>query len=200
MGLGRRLLLAVALTPFVVHDSFILHALLITCLWAGLASAWNILAGFAGQLSFGHAAFLGVGAYTMGILDTSLGVTPWLGMIAGGGVAALLSVVIGVPAFRLRGPYFALATLALAEVVRIVAVYWDGLTGGSSGLLMPIETGFVAMSWTGQGAVPMADGRLSRHRLADRRVAASARASAISLRRSVRIRKRPPSRASIRHG
>ena len=145
------LLAVLTATPFLVHDSFVLHALLITCLWAGLASAWNILAGFAGQLSFGHAAFLGVGAYTMGILDTTLGVSPWLGMVAGGVVAAALAVAIGVPSFRLRGPYFALATLALAEVVRIVAVYWDGLTGGSSGLLMPIETGLAAVSWAGKG-------------------------------------------------
>lgn len=147
-GWAVALLAGLAATPLVVHHDFILHALLITCLWAGLASSWNILAGFAGQLSLGHAAFLGVGAYTMGVLDTQCGITPWLGMLAGGGVAALLSVVIGLPTFRLRGPYFALATMALAEVVRIIAVYWDGLTGGSSGLLMPMDTGLAALSWT----------------------------------------------------
>jgi len=140
-------LLLLALSPLVVSNSFVIHGLLVTCLWAGLALSWNILAGFTGQLSFGHAAFFGVGAYTMGVLYTKLGISPWIGMMAGGAVAALLAACIGVPAFRLRGPYFALATLALAEVTRIIAIYWEEMTGGAAGLFLPPQTGFVAMSW-----------------------------------------------------
>jgi branched-chain amino acid transport system permease protein len=149
-GYAAAFLGALALAPLVISDTFIIHGLLVTCLWAGLALSWNILAGFTGQLSFGHAAFFGVGAYTMGFLSTKFGVSPWIGMMAGGALAALLAAFIGIPAFRLRGPYFALATLALAEVTRIVAIYWEEVTGGAAGLFLPSQTGFVHMSWQGK--------------------------------------------------
>jgi len=131
----------------VVHDDVILTVLLYTCIWAGAALAWNILAGFGGQLSFGHAAFFGTGAYTMGILYVKMGVSPWIGMLAGGVIAALLAIAIGFVTFPLRGPYFSLATLALAEVVRLVVIYKADLTGGSAGLPMSIDTGLVNMFW-----------------------------------------------------
>ncbi len=140
-------LFVLALVPLVVSQGFVLHGLLISCLWAGLAISWNILAGFAGQFSFGHAAFFGVGAYTTVIVAVRLGVPPLFGILAGGMVAVVLAVIIGVPAFRLRGPYFSLATLALAEVARIVAIYWESLTGGASGLFMPPGSGLLYLSW-----------------------------------------------------
>lgn len=141
-------LVILALVPLLSPPSFVLHGLLITCLWAGLALAWNILAGFAGQFSFGHAAFFGIGAYTTAQLYATFGITPWIGMFGGGAVAAVFAAAIGVPAFRLRGPYFSLATLAFAEVTRIVAVYWESVTGGAVGFFMPMQTGLYAMSWT----------------------------------------------------
>jgi branched-chain amino acid transport system permease protein len=100
-----------------------------------LASAWNLLGGFAGQVSLGYSAFLGIGAYTTLLLSLK-GVNPFLTLPLGAILAAMFSVIIGLPAFRLRGPYFTIATIGVAEAVRVCAssVSW---TGGSSGLRMP---------------------------------------------------------------
>jgi branched-chain amino acid transport system permease protein len=100
-----------------------------------LASAWNLLGGFAGQVSLGYSAFLGIGAYTTLLLSLK-GVDPFLTLPLGAILAAVFSVIIGLPAFRLRGPYFTIATIGVAEAVRVCAssVSW---TGGSSGLRMP---------------------------------------------------------------
>jgi branched-chain amino acid transport system permease protein len=101
-----------------------------------LGAAWNILGGFAGQVSFGHSAFLGAGAYTTMILYLRLGIAPWYGIVLAGIVAALIAVPIGLICFRLRGPYFALSTLAVAEIIRLVALNWESLTDGPVGLLI----------------------------------------------------------------
>jgi branched-chain amino acid transport system permease protein len=100
-----------------------------------LASAWNILGGFAGQVSLGYSAFLGIGAYTTVLLSLK-GVDPFLTLPLGAVLAALFSVAIGLPAFRLRGPYFTIATIGVGEAVRVVASSVS-FTGGSSGLRMP---------------------------------------------------------------
>ena len=100
-----------------------------------LASAWNILGGFAGQVSLGYSAFLGIGAYTTVLLSLK-GVDPFLSLPIGAALAALFSVVIGLPAFRLRGPYFTIATIGVGEAVRVCASSVS-FTGGSSGLRMP---------------------------------------------------------------
>ena len=123
--------------PFVVRNPYILHMLVLALLWVLLGQSWNLLGGFTGQVSFGHAAFFGVGAYTTGILVKS-GWSPaaaWGGLLLGGLTAATLAAFIGWICFRLRGPYFALSTLALAEVLRLVAVNWKGLTNGAEGIL-----------------------------------------------------------------
>jgi len=106
--------------------------------FAYLGAAWNILGGYAGQFSFGHAAFFGIGAYTSTLLLLRVGVSPWLGMLAGGGLAALFGLGAGYLSFRygLRGPYFSLVTLAFAEMLRIVAVNLKAV-GSSLGLVIP---------------------------------------------------------------
>jgi branched-chain amino acid transport system permease protein len=106
--------------------------------WA-LAASWNLISGFTGYVSFGHAAFFGIGAYATGILLTTRGlnVTWPLAVLAAGGVAALLALVLGYPALRLRGPYFAVAMLGLAETVRIAVTLAAPLTGGGKGLSLP---------------------------------------------------------------
>jgi branched-chain amino acid transport system permease protein len=106
----------------------------LTFLFAGLALAWNIAGGCAGLISFGHAAFFGIGAYTSTILLLSYGVTPWLGIFAGAAVAAVAGSVLSLICARLKGPFFILSTLAFAEVVRIVALNWSAVTGGAEGL------------------------------------------------------------------
>lgn len=100
-----------------------------------LASAWNLLGGFAGQVSLGYSAFLGIGAYATVLLSLR-GMNPFLTLPLGAALAAAFSVLIGLPAFRLRGPYFTIATIGVGEVVRVCASSVS-FTGGSSGLRMP---------------------------------------------------------------
>ena len=111
---GVVLLLA---APLLTGNPFFQHLLIMVLFWTLLGAAWNLLGGFAGQVSFGHAAFLGIGAYTTMIFYLKLGWSPWLGMLAGACVGALFALPIGLICFRLRGPYFSLATLAVAEIV-----------------------------------------------------------------------------------
>ena len=98
--------------------------------------AWNLLGGYAGQVSFGHSAFLGVGAYTTMILYLKLGISPWLALLAGGLASVVIAIPIGLLCFRLRGPYFSLSTLAVAEILRLVALNWESLTAGPQGMLI----------------------------------------------------------------
>jgi branched-chain amino acid transport system permease protein len=140
------LVLLVALPPML--PSYFLEVL-ITVLFVGyLGSSWNILGGYAGQFSFGHAAYFGIGAYTSTLLYLRLGVSPWIGMIVGAVLAAAFGLFAGFLSFRygLRGPYFSLVTLAFAEMLRVVAVNTKAV-GSSIGLVIPnrvsIPTSFV---------------------------------------------------------
>ncbi len=106
-------------------------------MWIALAQSWNLISGLTGYVSFGHVAFFGMGAYTAGILIAKLG-WPWLGAsLAGGIMAMVLALVIGWPCLRLKGPYFAISMLGLNEVLRVAVSYYEGLTGGGSGLSLP---------------------------------------------------------------
>ena len=112
---------------------------LLTFLYAGLALAWNIAGGYAGLISFGHAAFFGIGAYTSTILFVRGGLTPWIGLWIGALTCAAAGAVLAVICARLKGPFFILSTLAAAEVVRIAALNWSSLTGGPEGLsILPV--------------------------------------------------------------
>jgi branched-chain amino acid transport system permease protein len=117
---------------------YFLEILISVLLFGYLGAAWNILGGYAGQFSFGHAAFFGIGAYTSTLLFLRLGVSPWLGMLAGGVLAAAFGLAAGYLSFRygLRGPYFSLVTLAFAEMLRVVAVNTRAV-GSSLGLVIP---------------------------------------------------------------
>ena len=130
------LILAVVVPPFL--PKYFLEILISVMFWAYLGSAWNILGGYGGQFSFGHAAFFGIGAYTSTLLLLRVGVSPWLGMLIGGGLAALFGLIVGFLSFRygLRGPYFSLVTLAFAEMLRVLAVNWK-VVGSSLGLVLP---------------------------------------------------------------
>lgn len=133
------LLLMVLAAAALVSNEFYLNLLFMIFVFAGLSGAWNIICGYAGQISLGHAAFYGVGAYTAAVLFTKLGLPPVLGVWASMGAAAVLAFIIGYPCLRLKGPFFTLATLAVAEVLQILAVYCRGLTEGSEGLSIPYE-------------------------------------------------------------
>ncbi|MDQ2139282.1 branched-chain amino acid ABC transporter permease [Alcaligenaceae bacterium A4P071] len=134
------LLLACGL-PFLV-DNFMIHSLIMVLYFAYLACAWNLMCGYVGQISFGHSVFSGVGGYTSVLLLTGMGMSPWLGMLVGGVLAAILAVAIGYPTMRLRGPYFALTTIAVAEMVRIWVENTDNFFGialkGAEGLSVPL--------------------------------------------------------------
>ena len=115
------ILVIAALIPLVVQATYTINIFIFMFLMAYLATAWGLV-GQSGQLSFGHVAFLGIGAYTSTILFEQFGVTPWLGMFAGGGIADLAGALIGYPTLRLRGVYFALATLAFAYILQILVL------------------------------------------------------------------------------
>jgi ABC-type branched-subunit amino acid transport system ATPase component/ABC-type branched-subunit amino acid transport system permease subunit len=122
--LGITGVLAVGLLlSFVLTERYHHRILTLVFLWAAMGLAWNIISGYAGQISFGHQAFFGIGAYTTVLLAAKLKLTPWLGMFAGAGVAVLAALLIGTPTFRLAGIYFGLATLAYPLIFRIVMDY-----------------------------------------------------------------------------
>ncbi len=145
---------ALAAVPFVVRNSFFLHVCILVLMWTVLGAAWNVLGGFAGQVSFGHAALFAVGAYTTIILYLKGGLAPWWGIPLGGLAAALVSLPIGLLCFRLRGPYFSLATLAVAEIVKLVALNWESVTAGSVGYLItslpPVTLLGSSINWEGK--------------------------------------------------
>jgi branched-chain amino acid transport system permease protein len=122
--------------PLVIRSSYYQHLVIIIFMWVVIGSSWNLLAGYTGQVSFGHAIFFGVGAYTAGIFATKLGISAWWGMVFGGFFAMLVGLFVGWVCFRLRGPYFALATLAGGEIIRLIATNWESLTDGMVGILI----------------------------------------------------------------
>jgi branched-chain amino acid transport system permease protein len=138
LALGAALLVAALLFPAVVTLPYPRDVLIRIFLFATLAQAWNILAGYCGQISLGHAIFFGTGAYTSGMFVARDIASPWLAMFVGALIAVALSQVIGAPVFRLRGHYFAIATIAVGEIVHLLAVNWE-LIGAARGLYIPVK-------------------------------------------------------------
>ena len=133
-----------ALGPVAVRDAFLLDGLILILLWGAAASAWNVAGGYAGQISLGHTAFFGLGAYSAALLGTRWDLSPWLGLLVGAVLSTIAGLSIGYLSNRLRGPYFVLATIALSQVLLIVASRWRGFTAGSEGIPVPFRPGF----WT----------------------------------------------------
>ena len=130
------LLVILIILPLFVKNQYILHLIILVMMWAALGISWNLLGGYTGQVSFGHAAFFGVGAYTACLLHTKLGVSLWAGFLFAGVAGALISIPIGAICLRLRGPYFALSVLALAEILRLITLHWKSFTEGAVGILL----------------------------------------------------------------
>lgn len=129
------LIVAVLTAPLYVSAYQLVFALL-TFLYIGMAYSWNLISGYTGYLSFGHVAFFGIGAYTVGILTTAYG-WPWLPTALLAGVVCLIvAVPLGYIMLRLRGPYFAIGMLAVAEVIRLLAAVWRGVTRGGLGIFV----------------------------------------------------------------
>jgi branched-chain amino acid transport system permease protein len=143
-------LLLAALVPRFIDNPSQLNLLILVLMAAQLGVAWNLLGGYAGQVSLGHAAFYGVGAYTSSLMLLKFGINPWFGMLGGGVVAAVLSVAFGWSCFRLKGHYFAMATIAVAEIAQIVFTNWD-YAGGAVGLTLPMDhDGWLWMTFAGK--------------------------------------------------
>jgi branched-chain amino acid transport system permease protein len=146
---GRRgalaLLALAALVPAVVRDQFFLDSLILILLWGALSAAWNVAAGYGGQVSLGHAAFFGIGAYAAALVSARTGQSPWLGMLIGVVLSVGAGLMIGYLSNRLRGPYFALSTIAFAQVLLIIASRWRGFTSGSEGIPVPFRPGFATL-------------------------------------------------------
>ena len=141
-GIVVAIVLVLILLPLLVRNEFYLDLLVMIFFWATMAGAWNLLGGFAGQISLGHTAYFGIGAYTSTLLFLNFSISPWIGLFAGAGLSILVAIILGYPCFRLSSHFFALATIAFAEVIRMVAAYWRGLTMGGVGLLVPFKPGF----------------------------------------------------------
>ncbi|MCX5909392.1 MAG: branched-chain amino acid ABC transporter permease [Deltaproteobacteria bacterium] len=123
------LIVFLILLPWIIRDEYYIHSITVILLFAYLASAWNIVGGFAGQLSLGHAAFVGLGAYTSSLLFLRWGISPWLGMFPGALMAVIGAVLIGYPCFRLRGPDYALSTLAFTWILLDIVLSTERFAG-----------------------------------------------------------------------
>lgn len=133
---------ALAMLPFVVSSDFWLTWITMILFYGYLGQSWNILGGYGGQYSFGHAAFFGAGAYVSAILQSRFGVNAWVALLAATAAGGCVGFAIGMPIFRrgLRGSYFALVTLAFAEVFRVFATA-AAITGGGVGLFVASQPG-----------------------------------------------------------
>jgi len=125
-----------ALVPLLPLSSYLMHIFILVIMWAIIGMAWNLLGGYTGLVSFGHAAFFGLGAYSAGIVYQSLGWSGWWGLPISVVVVTVFSLVMGFVVLRLRGPYFNLSTLAIGEVLRVTAQNLDKLTQGDLGILI----------------------------------------------------------------
>ncbi len=132
------LLAILALAPFAVGSVTVMNILILTLLFAGLSQAWNILGGYCGQVSLGHAFYFGIGAYASTLLLTRLGISPWIGMLVGGSLASIAALLVGWPCFRLKGHYYVIATIVIAEGALLLTQSWDWV-GGALGIYIPFE-------------------------------------------------------------
>jgi branched-chain amino acid transport system permease protein len=138
------------LMPVVFNAPFQHNAAVLICLTALMATGWNLLGGFTGQISLGHALFFGIGAYTVAVGGMRYGLNPWLGLLLGAAIAVLVSLIIGLPVFRLRGHYFSIATIAVGEIAFLIFLNWR-FVGGARGLSIPIkEDSWLELQFSGQ--------------------------------------------------
>ncbi|MGN1290312.1 MAG: branched-chain amino acid ABC transporter permease, partial [Bradyrhizobium sp.] len=129
---------AAALVPLFVKDVYVQNIMVLTLMYAALSQSWNILSGYCGQISLGHALYFGLGAYTTALLFTKFGVLPWFGMLAGGAISAVIAMALGYPCFRLRGHYFVIATIVIAEIALVLIQNWDW-AGAALGIDIPVR-------------------------------------------------------------
>ncbi|MDQ3784584.1 MAG: branched-chain amino acid ABC transporter permease [Actinomycetota bacterium] len=138
------------LMPVVYSAPYQHNIAVLICLTALMATGWNLLGGFTGQISLGHALFFGVGAYTVAVGELRIGLNPWLGMLLGAALAVAVSMIVGLPVFRLRGHYFSIATIAVGEIAFLIFLNWQ-FVGAAGGLSIPIkEDSLLELQFSGQ--------------------------------------------------
>jgi branched-chain amino acid transport system permease protein len=125
--------------PYLLPNPFYVHIVIMMALFVVLGGAWNLIGGYGGQLSLGHAAFFGTGAYVSTLLVNAYGISPWITLWLGGLAALILSLPVGFICFRLQGPYFAIATIGLAEALRLLVLHFREITNGAQGLTVPFK-------------------------------------------------------------
>ena len=124
--------------PVFVKMSYFLHIAIMVFMYTTLGVSWNILTGFAGQISLGQSVFLGVGGYTSAVLLVKFGISPWIGLFASICAGMALGWLIGVPCFRLKGRYFAIATMAVVQIAYLIVTRWE-YVGGARGIYFPLR-------------------------------------------------------------
>ena len=127
----------IALVPLAIRDTYLQNVMILTLLYAAVSQCWNILGGYCGQISLGHALYFGIGAYATSVLYVNHGMLPWFGMVLGGVLSAVVALLVGKLTFRLKGHYFAIATIVIAEIGLLLVHNWD-YVGGALGIQWPI--------------------------------------------------------------
>ena len=136
--------------PYLVVNPYVLHLMILLFLSVAMGESWNVIGGYCGQYSVGHAAYFGVGAYAALMLLQYQHVAPWWGVWVAIAAALVISLLIGTICFRLRGPYFVLASIAVAEIIRLVVLNWKQFTNGAEGILLvdipPLKVGATVLT------------------------------------------------------
>lgn len=138
------------IVPFVLPNRYFQDIAVMTFLWAGLTASWNLYSGYCSRLSIGHAAFMGIGAYTSTLLFVNFGISPWIGMLAGGALSAVAALLLGGTTLRLKGTFFVLSTIAFAKILEVLAITSKEITAGALGIIIPFQDGFLNMIWHGK--------------------------------------------------
>jgi len=142
-----------AAVPFFVTDIYAMNVLILTLMYAALSQSWNILGGYCGQISLGHAVYFGIGAYATTVGLVVAGITPWLGMLGGGFAAAVVALFLGYFCFRLGGHYYTIATIVIAEAALLLFLNWE-FVGAALGLQVPYTGDSWASLQFGQSKLP----------------------------------------------
>ena len=139
LWIGAVLLAILAVLPLPIHDVYTQNLIILTLMYAGLAQAWNVLGGYCGQISLGHALYFGIGAYASTLLFVNAGIPPTLGMFVGGALGGIASLLVGWPCFRLSGHYYAIATVVVGVIGYLLFLNWD-FVGAATGVYVPFKT------------------------------------------------------------
>ncbi len=137
LAVGGAVLALFIILPLIIASPFGRHVMILTFIFAMCGVAWNIMGGYAGMFSFGQVAFFGIGAYTSSFLLLTFHLSPWIGLVAGGIISSCMAAAIGYPCSNLRGHYFAIASIAFAEIIRIFFNNWQ-MVGAAEGLTIPM--------------------------------------------------------------